>query len=54
MIDLTPWQQNFIRKAIHFAKMMQNQCNCMTRDDVELINFAEEFDKCYPDKGVDE
>ena len=27
---------------------MQNQCNCMSGDDVELIKFADDFNKAYP------
>lgn len=53
MIDLTPWQVDFIRKAIHTAKMLKGQRSYTNKDDVELDNFADEFNTAYPDEGID-
>ena len=52
MIDLTTWQQNFIRRAIHQAKINKPVMGYIAIDEMELINFSEEMDKCYPDLGA--
>ena len=46
MIDLTEWQINFVREAIHKAIMLKTD-SCYT----EINKFADEFNKAYPCEG---
>lgn len=54
MINLTPWQQNYIRKAIHKSKINKPVRGYCTNDDVELDRFIDDLNSAYPDGGIDD